>query len=207
MNRKNDNRFHVNNVCNREIHDKSDRLMDFVANNAMSDKTTAKDRTGGVSSGQTIATHNHHNSGEIEISEFDAISNESLPAIDFKLVYISQTSTLKMHIKRVSSLPLQLRKNCSSYVKISLITDSEKLSTYHTNVIKKSLNPEYEEDFTFSSLAFQELRNITIRICVYVKRKQLSKRQLVGDLWVPLSRPDLEPDIELNCREKLSAHY
>ncbi|CAG2181768.1 unnamed protein product, partial [Oppiella nova] len=81
---------------------------------------------------------------------------------------------------------------------------SEKLSTYHTNVIKKSLNPEYEEDFTFSSLAFEELRNITIRICVYVKRKQLSKRQLVGDLWVPLSRPDLEPDIELNCREKLS---
>ncbi|CAG2104808.1 unnamed protein product [Medioppia subpectinata] len=146
---------------------------------------------------------NHNNSGEIEISDFSAINSE-LPAIDFKLVYMSQTSTLKMHIKRVNSLPLQFRKNCSSYVKISLITDSEKLSTYHTNVIKKSLNPEYEEDFTFSSLTYEELRNITIRICVYVKRKQLSKRQLVGDLWVPLSRPDLEPDIELNCREKLS---
>ncbi len=71
-------------------------------------------------------------------------------------------------------------------------------------MIKKSLNPEYEEDCTFSTFHFEDLNNLTIRISVYAKRKQFSKRQLVGDLWVPLSRPDLEPDVELICNEKLS---
>jgi len=71
-------------------------------------------------------------------------------------------------------------------------------------VIKNSLNPEYEEDCIFSPYDFERLQSLTVRISVYAKRKQLSKRQLVGDLWIPLSRPDLEPDVELLFNEKLS---
>jgi hypothetical protein len=60
--------------------------------------------------------------GDMDGSILETAYNE-VPAIDFKLVYISQELTLKLHINRVSNLPLQFRKNCSSYVKISLITN------------------------------------------------------------------------------------
>lgn len=85
-----------------------------------------KPKTSNRSVGQQLTDNSHSLTDlfadDIEISEF-SMSNNELPAIDFKLVYLSQTSTLRMHIRRVSNLPLQFRKNCSSYVKLSLITE------------------------------------------------------------------------------------
>lgn len=79
----------------------------------------------------------------------------------------------------------------------------EKLSSHQTNS-KKSLNPQFEEEFLFPNYSLEQMKILSIRLSVYAKRKQFAKRQLVGDFWVQLSRPDFEPDEELICSQRLS---
>ncbi|XP_013771818.1 synaptotagmin-7-like [Limulus polyphemus] len=130
------------------------------------------------------------------------ITHKKTPVIEFSIVYVSSINSLTVHIIRVANLPVKYRKNCSSYVKVSLL--ARKKSSHSTSVSKKSLNPEYEENFSFEGYTLKELTQFTLRLSVYVKLFHSFKNRLIGDLWLPLSQLDLTPDVPQIISEKLS---
>lgn len=128
-----------------------------------------------------------------------------IPKLDFNVNYFSSTSSLNVTIVKLSNLPAQFRKNCSSYVKVSL-KGFNKLKTrrFKTKTIRNSLNPKFEEELVFLGYEFDELKNFRVRFSCYAKSRKLGKKVLVGDLFVPLSRPDFEANTLLCCSERLS---
>lgn len=155
----------------------------------------------GTSSGTTVLPPHSMPAGR---------ESHEVPLIEFKLYFSSVTSRLTVGVQRVSNLPAQFRANCSSFVKVSLLTygGTKRPASFMTQVVKGSLNPEYFEDTEFSGYNFQELKSFTVRFVVYCRRKSAvlagKQRVRVGDLCVPLFRPDLDPDRELVCRERIS---
>jgi len=111
----------TSNYIKSEGSDSSDVSKEF-AHKPFKSAQNLNDIESSLSRYETDLSLNTNGMDNIETSMLEMSHNE-VPAIDFKLVYISQNSTLKMHISRVSNLPLQFRKNCSSYVKISLVTN------------------------------------------------------------------------------------
>lgn len=146
---------------------------------------------------------------DVDWSESDNQRSESpsrireTPVIEFSLVYVSSNNTLTVHIIRVTNLPLRYRKNCSSFVKVSLL--ARKKSSQQTQVFKKSLNPEYVQNFTFPGYSLDEIRRFTLRLSVYVKHYRLLKDKLVGEIWFPLSKSALQPDCPAILSENLSS--
>lgn len=130
------------------------------------------------------------------------VSQKKTTVIEFSIVFVSSIKSLTVHIIRVANLPVKYRKNCSSYVKVSLL--ARKKSSHSTSVSKKSLNPEYEENFTFEGYSLTELTKFTLRLSVYVKLFHSLKNRLIGDLWLPLSQLDLAPDVPQIISENLS---
>ncbi|XP_023241237.1 synaptotagmin-4-like [Centruroides sculpturatus] len=146
---------------------------------------------------------------DVDWSESENLRSESpsrtreTPTIEFSLVYVASNNTLTVHIIRVINLPLRYRKNCSSFVKVSLL--ARKKSSQQTQVFKKSLNPEYVQNFTFPGYSLDEIRRFTLRLSVYVKHYRLLKDKLVGEIWFPLARSTLQPDCPAILSENLSS--
>ncbi|RWS24847.1 synaptotagmin-7-like protein [Leptotrombidium deliense] len=132
-------------------------------------------------------------------------ATSEIPTITFKLTFLTSEHKLSVEVVNINNLPIQFRKHCSSYVKVSLKTFSKTKSRSHkTKTIRNSLNPNYNEEINFIGIPFDEIRNYRLRLSAMAKSKTLSKRMLVGDLYIPLSRPDFEPDTTLCCVDRLS---
>lgn len=124
-----------------------------------------------------------------------------LPLLEFRINYFTATETLNVTVVQVRNIPTQFRKNCSSYVKLSLKAFNKlKTKRYKTKTIRNSLNPIFDEEFAFVNYTFDELKNFRLRFSCYAKSRKLSKKILVGDLFVPLARPDFEPHSLLSKR-------
>ncbi|XP_022250465.1 synaptotagmin-4-like isoform X2 [Limulus polyphemus] len=123
----------------------------------------------------------------------EQISIKKAPVIEFGLVYVSSKKSLTIHVIRVTNLPLRYRKNCSSYVKVSLF--GHKKISRNTPVSKKSLNPEFEENFTFEYYTLEELQQFILRLSVYIKHSHFPKNRRIGDFWLNLSRLELTPNV------------
>ena len=128
-----------------------------------------------------------------------------LPTIDFNINYFTATSTLNVTVLRVRNIPAQFRKSCAAYVKVSLKSQNKlKTKRFKTRTIRNNLNPTFDDELSFNGYDFQELQNYRIRLSAYARSRKLSKKVLIGDLFVPLARPDFEANSLLGCTERLS---
>lgn len=136
-------------------------------------------------------------------AEFEDSVQHLAARIDFHIMYESSSSTLRCRVVKVSNLPFKYHKRCSSFVKVSLL--ARRKSTATTQVIHKSLNPAYEECFSFPGYSLMELKQYTLRFTVYVKRHLQVKNKLIGDVYYPISKRQLNPDDEeLVCTEHIA---
>lgn len=138
--------------------------------------------------------------------------------IEFTLNYFSSTSTLHVTLIKANHLPIKyLNKNYESFIKVSFKSMSKisKTKRYKTKCIANSASSlTFDEAIPFNDCPFNELKNQRLRIALYVKMVKSSSiastltssgKVLIGDIYVPLSRPDLEPDTLIGIREKLSS--
>lgn len=137
--------------------------------------------------------------------------------IEFTLNYFSSTSTLHATLIRANYLPTKyLSKNYESFIKVSFKSMSKmsKTKRYKTKGIANT-DPTlfFDEAVPFNDCPFNDLKNHRLRIALYVKMIKSSitstltssGKCLIGDIYVPLSRPDLEPDTLIGIKEKLSS--
>ncbi|KAF2358527.1 C2 domain [Trinorchestia longiramus] len=116
-----------------------------------------------------------------------------LGRIQYRLDYEFESTSLHVTIIKCEQLAaLDVGGTSDPYVKVYFLPDKKK--KYETKVQKKTLNPVFNETFTYKA-SFSELISKTIMLCVY-DYDRLSKHDLIGEVKIPLCLVDLGRSIE-----------
>ncbi|XP_074872467.1 synaptotagmin-5 [Carettochelys insculpta] len=118
---------------------------------------------------------------------------EKLGKLQYSLDYDFQNGQLVVGILQAADLPaLDIGGTSDPYVKVFLLPEKKK--KYETKVHRKTLNPMFNESFTFK-IPYAELGGRTLVMAVY-DFDRFSKHDAIGELRVPMSSLDLAQPIE-----------
>ncbi|XP_047500221.1 synaptotagmin-4-like [Penaeus chinensis] len=129
---------------------------------------------------------------ELELNERN-LAKEAQPTrlgkLHFKLRYNFDKNALVVTIVRCSDLPAKDPALTSSdpYVKLQLLP--EKQHKVKTRVLRKTVNPVYDEDFTFYGINYSQLQNITLHFVV-LSFDRYSRDDIIGEVVSPLGQLD-----------------
>ncbi|KAK7108304.1 synaptotagmin-1 isoform X2 [Littorina saxatilis] len=144
----------------------------------------------------------------------DAESTKSevkLGKLQFSLDYDFQKGELSVTVIQAADLPgMDMSGTSDPYVKVYLAPDKKK--KYETKVHRKTLNPVFNETFTFKA-PYAEIGSKTLTFAVY-DFDRFSKHDMIGLVLVPLNSIDLgrvleewrdlaSPDLESEKENKL----
>lgn len=109
----------------------------------------------------------------------------------YRLKYNAEKLSLQVTIVRCSDLPPKDSNNGSSdpYVKLQLLP--EKQHKVKTRVLRKTLDPVYDEDFTFYGINPNQLQATTLHFVV-LSFDRYSRDDVIGEVIHPLSGVDFE---------------
>lgn len=123
-----------------------------------------------------------------EKSKNNNINNQigKLGQLNFRLKYSPEKHALLVTILRCTNLPAKDVNMGTSdpYVKLQLLP--EKQHKVKTRVLRKTLNPVYDEDFTFYGLNPNQLRATTLHFVV-LSFDRYSRDDVIGEVICPLS--------------------
>ncbi|KAK7494505.1 hypothetical protein BaRGS_00014158 [Batillaria attramentaria] len=126
----------------------------------------------------------------------DAESTKSevkLGKLQFSLDYDFQKGELSVTVIQAADLPgMDMSGTSDPYVKVYLLPDKKK--KYETKVHRKTLNPVFNETFTFKA-PYAEIGSKTLTFAVY-DFDRFSKHDQIGQVQVPLNSIDLGRVIE-----------
>ncbi|XP_007456217.1 PREDICTED: synaptotagmin-2 isoform X1 [Lipotes vexillifer] len=118
---------------------------------------------------------------------------ENLGKLQFSLDYEFQANQLTVGVLQAAELPaLDMGGTSDPYVKVFLLPDKKK--KYETKVHRKTLNPAFNETFTFK-VPYQELGGKTLVMAIY-DFDRFSKHDIIGEVKVPMNTVDLGQPIE-----------
>uniref|UniRef100_A0A182W9P2 C2 domain-containing protein n=1 Tax=Anopheles minimus TaxID=112268 RepID=A0A182W9P2_9DIPT len=99
----------------------------------------------------------------------------------------------KLQYKAEELPALDMGGTSDPYVKVYLLPDKKK--KFETKVHRKTLNPVFNESFTFKSLPYAEAMNKTLVFAIF-DFDRFSKHDQIGEVKVPLCQIDLAQTIE-----------
>ncbi|KAG8439717.1 hypothetical protein GDO86_005769 [Hymenochirus boettgeri] len=112
---------------------------------------------------------------------------EKLGKLQYSLDYDFQNNQLMVGIIQAAELPaLDMGGTSDPYVKLFLLPDKKK--KFETKVHRKTLNPVFNEQFTFK-VPYSELGGKTLVMIVY-DFDRFSKHDVIGDVKVPMNTVD-----------------
>ncbi|KAE8615708.1 hypothetical protein XENTR_v10008589 [Xenopus tropicalis] len=112
---------------------------------------------------------------------------EKLGKLQYSLDYDFQNNQLMVGIIQAAELPaLDMGGTSDPYVKLFLMPDKKK--KFETKVHRKTLNPVFNEQFTFK-VPYAELGGKTLVLTVY-DFDRFSKHDVIGDVKVPMNTVD-----------------
>ncbi|MEE6482972.1 hypothetical protein FKM82_013392 [Ascaphus truei] len=118
---------------------------------------------------------------------------EKLGKLQYSLDYDFQTGQLVVGMIQAADLPaLDIGGTSDPYVKVFLLPDKKK--KYETKVHRKTLNPTFNESFTFK-IPYAELGGKTLVMSVY-DFDRFSKHDAIGEARVHMNTVDLAHVIE-----------
>ncbi|KAA0721088.1 Synaptotagmin-1 Synaptotagmin I [Triplophysa tibetana] len=112
---------------------------------------------------------------------------EKLGKLQYSMDYNFTENTLIVGIIQAAELPaMDMGGTSDPYVKVYLLPDKKK--KYETKVHRKTLNPVFNEQFTFK-VPYTELGGKTLMMTVY-DFDRFSKHDAIGDVKVPMNKVD-----------------
>ncbi|XP_034240364.1 synaptotagmin-4 [Thrips palmi] len=113
-----------------------------------------------------------------------------LGQLSFKLRYRQDKSTLVVTVVKCKNLPAKDPGlgSCDPYVKLQLLPDKQ--HKVKTRVLRKSRDPQYDEDFTFYGINANQLQSITLHFVV-LSFDRYSRDDIIGEVFCALSSVDL----------------
>ncbi|XP_011499527.1 PREDICTED: synaptotagmin 1-like [Ceratosolen solmsi marchali] len=130
-----------------------------------------------------------------EPDEGDSKQNEvKLGRLQYKLEYDFNSNSLAVTVIKAEELPaLDMGGTSDPYVKVYLLPDKKK--KFETKVHRKTLNPEFNEIFTFKGVPYADAMNKTLVFAIF-DFDRFSKHDQIGEVKVPLCQIDLAQTIE-----------
>uniref|UniRef100_A0A672J4S7 Synaptotagmin IIa n=1 Tax=Salarias fasciatus TaxID=181472 RepID=A0A672J4S7_SALFA len=125
--------------------------------------------------------------------EEEVKEKEKLGKLQYSIDYDFQENKLTVGILQAADL-LSMDSGGTSdpYVKVFVLPDKKK--KFDTKVHKKTLNPVFNETFTFK-IPFQEMGGKTLVMSVY-DFDRFSKHDVIGEIKIPMNTLDLAKPIE-----------
>lgn len=127
----------------------------------------------------------------------DAESTKSevkLGKLQFSLDYDFQKGELTVGVIQAADLPgMDMSGTSDPYVKVYLMPDKKK--KFETKVHRKTLNPVFNETFTFKNVQYAEIGSKTLTFLIY-DFDRFSKHDQIGQVQVPLNSVDLGRVVE-----------
>ena len=116
--------------------------------------------------------------------------NCSLSEIKFSVEFKKDKNVFMVTIHKANCLPIKGPQTGTTdpYIKLCLLP--EKKHKVKTRVLRKTLNPIYEETFTFYGLAYNQLQGVTLHF-VIMSFDRFSRDDVIGEVVVPLANVDL----------------
>lgn len=143
-------------------------------------------------------TNNNDEQGENEREEeeeeggdlLEGNEERKLGRLFFTIKYSFEKNALIVTVNKCTNLPAKDAQNKSSdpYVKLQLLP--EKQHKVKTRVLRRTLNPIYDEDFTFYGIHFNQLPILTLHFVV-LSFDRYSRDDVVGEVMVELENIDL----------------
>lgn len=126
-------------------------------------------------------------------------------SIKFNLLYSSKDKSLFIEILSVDNFVFNA-KQCFFYVKINLrdLTREQRFKSQKTKIVKGNTSVFFNETKQYLMDDFDKIHDCTLQLAVYNRLRSLTRKQLVGDLLVDLSRPDLQENFKLMFDEELT---
>ncbi|KAK7072772.1 Synaptotagmin-2 [Halocaridina rubra] len=121
-------------------------------------------------------------------------SEEKLGRLNFKLEYDFNSNSLSVTVIQCEELPaLDMGGTSDPYVKVYLLPDKKK--KFETKVHRKTLNPVFDETFTFKQVPYADIMSKTLVFGIY-DFDRFSKHDQIGEVKIPLCQVDLAQTIE-----------
>ncbi|XP_076748781.1 synaptotagmin 1 isoform X2 [Xylocopa sonorina] len=121
-------------------------------------------------------------------------SEVKLGKLQYKLEYDFNTNSLAVTVIQAEELPaLDMGGTSDPYVKVYLLPDKKK--KFETKVHRKTLNPVFNETFTFKNVPYADAMNKTLVFAIF-DFDRFSKHDQIGEVKVPLCQIDLAQTIE-----------
>ncbi|XP_051911558.1 synaptotagmin-1a isoform X1 [Hippocampus zosterae] len=119
--------------------------------------------------------------------EAEPKEDQKLGKLQYSLDYNFTENTLMVGIIQAAELPaMDMGGTSDPYVKVYLLPDKKK--KFETKVHRKTLNPVFNEQFTFK-VPYVELGGKTLVMTVY-DFDRFSKHDAIGDIKVPMNKVD-----------------
>ncbi|XP_076034378.1 synaptotagmin-4-like isoform X2 [Oratosquilla oratoria] len=116
------------------------------------------------------------------------------PQVEFNLVWASSSSTLTVYVTRITNLPAKYRKSGASTFYTVTFIGPKRSTARSSNLVSKSLNPEYSKVFSFSGVSLQEVQRSVLLFEVFVRRRGYMKDKPLGELRYRLCQEQLRPN-------------
>merc|ERR1712051_658101 len=138
------------------------------------------------------------NEEEVDVKELDvpkaASSKEYLGKLQYKLEYDFNAQSLNVTAVQCTELPaLDLGGTSDPYVKVYLMPDKKR--KFETKVHRKTLNPFFNETFSFKQVPYSETFDKTLVFSCF-DYDRFSKHDQIGEVKVPLCMVGLAQTIE-----------
>ncbi|KAL4622719.1 synaptotagmin-1-like [Arapaima gigas] len=118
-----------------------------------------------------------------DLTEPSKFEQENLGEICFSLRYVPTASKLTVVILEAKNLKgMDLDGSSDPYVKVQLILDKRKWKKKTTSVKKKTLNPYFNESFTFD-VTFEQIQKVQLVISVW-DHDNLSRNDAMGKIFL-----------------------
>ncbi|KAF7224524.1 synaptotagmin-1b [Nothobranchius furzeri] len=134
-----------------------------------------------------------HEIKETELLENEPKEDEKLGRLHFTLDYNFTENTLVVGILQAAELPaMDVGGSSDPYVKMYLLPDKKK--KFETKVHRKTLEPNFNETFTFKVL-YTDLGGKTLVMTVY-DFDRFSKHDAIGAVKIPMSGVDFSQSLQ-----------